>query len=93
MGAAIMFPDGRVAGALSIAAIDSRMTAARQPELAHRMKSEVERIEGKLRKMFVSSSAPGRAASHAAAPIPERTIRSATSLSCEAASHPHRRGS
>ncbi|MDP8920502.1 MAG: IclR family transcriptional regulator [Pseudomonadota bacterium] len=74
MGAAIMFPDGRVAGALSIAAIDSRMTAARQPELAHRMKSEVERIEGKLRKMFVSSSAPGRAASHAAAPIPERTI-------------------
>jgi hypothetical protein len=50
------------------------MTAARQPELAHRMKSEVERIEGKLRKMFVSSSALGRAASHAAAPIPERTI-------------------
>jgi DNA-binding IclR family transcriptional regulator len=67
MGAAIMFPDGRVAGALSIAAIDSRMTVARQPELAHRIKSEVESIEGKLRKMFVSSSAPDRAGSHATA--------------------------
>jgi DNA-binding IclR family transcriptional regulator len=55
LGAAVMFPDGRVAGALSIAAIDSRMTAERQPELAYRMKIAIERMEGKLRKMFLSS--------------------------------------
>jgi DNA-binding IclR family transcriptional regulator len=55
LGAAIRFPDGRVAGALSIAAIDSRMTAERQPELAFHMKIEVDRVEGKLRKMFISS--------------------------------------
>ncbi len=55
MGVAIMFPDGRVAGALSIAAIDSRMNAERQPELAHHMKIEVERVEDKLRRMFLSS--------------------------------------
>lgn len=52
LGAALMFPDGRVAGALSIAAIDSRMTAGRQPELAHYMKIEVERVESRLRRMF-----------------------------------------
>ena len=56
MGAAILFPDGRVAGALSIAAIDSRMTAERQPELAGHMKTEVARIEGRLRKMFLAGS-------------------------------------
>ncbi len=55
MGAAILFPDGRVAGALSIAAIDSRMNTERQPELARHMKTEVERIEDKLRRMFLSS--------------------------------------
>jgi DNA-binding IclR family transcriptional regulator len=55
MGIAIMFPDGRVAGALSIAAIDSRMNAERQPELARHMKTEVERVEDKLRRMFLSS--------------------------------------
>jgi DNA-binding IclR family transcriptional regulator len=54
MGVAIMFPDGRVAGALSIAAIDSRMDAARQPELARRMKTEVARVEDRLRRMFLS---------------------------------------
>jgi DNA-binding IclR family transcriptional regulator len=57
LGAAIKFPDGRVAGALSIAAIDSRMTAERQPDLARRLMIEVERIEGRLRKMFLSASA------------------------------------
>ena len=56
LGAAIMFPDGRVAGALSIAAIDIRMSPERQPELAHHIKREVERIEGKLRRMFLSGS-------------------------------------
>ena len=40
LGTAVMFPDGRVAGALSIAAIDSRMSAERQPELARHMKAK-----------------------------------------------------
>jgi DNA-binding IclR family transcriptional regulator len=55
LAVAIMFPDGRLAGALSIAAIDSRMGAERQPELVRQLKAEVERIEGKLRKMFLPS--------------------------------------
>jgi DNA-binding IclR family transcriptional regulator len=54
MGVAVMFPDGRVAGALSIAAIDSRMNAARQPELARHMTTEVARVEDRLRRMFLS---------------------------------------
>ncbi|MXQ12127.1 helix-turn-helix domain-containing protein [Microvirga makkahensis] len=54
VGAAIMFPDGRVAGALSIAAIDSRMTPSRQPELGALLKAEIAQIETKLRKMFAS---------------------------------------
>ena len=54
MGVAVMFPDGRVAGALSIAAIDSRMNAARQPELARHMTIEVARVEDRLRRMFLS---------------------------------------
>jgi len=58
VGAAIRFPDGRIAGALSIAAIDSRMSASRQPELGALLKAEVAQIEAKLRKMF-SSRASG----------------------------------
>ena len=56
LGAAIRFPDGRVAGALSIAAIDSRMSVERQPELARYMTTEVDRVEGKLRRMFQSAA-------------------------------------
>jgi DNA-binding IclR family transcriptional regulator len=57
LGAAIMFPDGRIAGALSIAAIDSRMSTERQPELVNHLKTEVERIESKLCKMFLPGGA------------------------------------
>jgi DNA-binding IclR family transcriptional regulator len=53
VGVAVMFPDGRVAGALSIAAIDSRLTPERQPEIARNLKVEASRIEAKLRKMFL----------------------------------------
>jgi DNA-binding IclR family transcriptional regulator len=53
LGAAIRFPDGRIAGALSVAAIDSRMGAERQPELVRYLRAEVERVEGKLRRMFL----------------------------------------
>ncbi|WP_230531509.1 IclR family transcriptional regulator [Microvirga roseola] len=56
LGAAILFPDGRLAGALSIAAIDSRMAADRQPELVRHLKAEVARVETKLRRMFPTSS-------------------------------------
>jgi DNA-binding IclR family transcriptional regulator len=58
VGAAIMFPDGRVAGALSIAAIESRVSPERQPELARLLKREAERVEAKLRRMFLPVTKP-----------------------------------
>ncbi|WP_293800591.1 IclR family transcriptional regulator [uncultured Bosea sp.] len=54
IGRAFRYPDGRVAGALSIAAIDSRMTPARQAELAVPLAREAERMETLLAEMFVS---------------------------------------
>lgn len=57
LGVAVRFPDGRVAGALSLAAIDSRMTPDRQPELARLLKVEAERVDAKLRRVFLSGSA------------------------------------
>lgn len=54
IGAAIRFPDGRVAGALSIAAIDSRMREDRQDDLSVLLRSEVARVEEKLRRMFAA---------------------------------------
>ncbi len=56
LGVAVRFPDGRVAGALSLAAIDSRMTPERQPELARLLKAEAERVDAKLRRVFLSGS-------------------------------------
>jgi len=53
LGLAIRFPDGRIAGALSLAAVDSRMSAGRQPELVRHLTKEVEGVESKLRKMFM----------------------------------------
>lgn len=57
IGMAILFPDGRLAGALSIAAIDSRMGPARQLELAALLRAEVERIQTKLKALFGSEKA------------------------------------
>ena len=54
IGAAFLYPDGRVAGALSLAAIDSRMQPARQEELAGHLALEVARMERLLGEMFVS---------------------------------------
>ncbi|MGH6861424.1 MAG: IclR family transcriptional regulator [Phyllobacterium sp.] len=48
IGLAIRYPDGRPAGALSIAAIDSRMRPARQLELAALMQAEARKIEARL---------------------------------------------
>ncbi|WP_377849013.1 IclR family transcriptional regulator [Bosea sp. UC22_33] len=57
IGRAFRYPDGRVAGALSIAAIDSRMTPGRQAEVAVPLAREAERLEALLAEMFVSKRA------------------------------------
>lgn len=54
VGVAIRNPDGSVAGALSIAAIDSRMKPERQPELAQLLREEVQRIEARIAEMMAS---------------------------------------
>lgn len=54
VGVAIRLPDGRPAGALSIAAIDSRMGSARQAELARDLAQEVGQVEARLARMFAS---------------------------------------
>ncbi|WP_367193150.1 IclR family transcriptional regulator [Amorphus sp. 3PC139-8] len=58
VGMVIRFPDGRPAGALSVAAIDSRMQEPRRAEIAACLKDEVKRIEDKLGKMFASAGEP-----------------------------------
>lgn len=63
VGVAVRRPDGRPAGALSIAAIDSRMQETRQRELAGYLGEEAARVEGKLAGMGAS-----RAASKGAVP-------------------------
>jgi len=68
IGMAILLPDGRLAGALSIAAIDSRMGEARQKELAGLLRQEVERIQAKLVTLFSSER-----------PMPRKAVRAALS--------------
>ncbi|WP_105403802.1 IclR family transcriptional regulator [Neorhizobium sp. T7_12] len=73
IGMAILLPDGRLAGALSIAAIDSRMGEARQKELVGLLAHEVERVQGKLKSLFSSEKPALRKAPQAARPrTPER---------------------
>ncbi|KRW93779.1 IclR family transcriptional regulator [Paracoccus sp. MKU1] len=48
LGVAILWPDGRPAGALSIAAIESRMGEARQAELAAALHREARLVETRL---------------------------------------------
>jgi DNA-binding IclR family transcriptional regulator len=63
IGVAFRYPDGRVAGALSLAAIDSRMQPDRQDELAGHLAPEVARMERMLAEMFVPErKAAGRPA-------------------------------
>lgn len=52
VGRAILFPDGRVAGALSVAAIDSRLQPPRRAEIAALLEAETRRIETKLARLF-----------------------------------------
>lgn len=70
VGKAFRYPDGRVAGAFSLAAIDSRMLPARQGELVEHLGAEVARMERLLAGMFVPKRAaggdrPGRGSSRA----------------------------
>lgn len=75
VGVAFRYPDGRIAGALSLAAIDSRMMPARQPELARHLQAEAARMERLLGEMFVSKAHSGEAPLQRARPI--TTSRSA----------------
>ncbi|GHC72896.1 IclR family transcriptional regulator [Limoniibacter endophyticus] len=52
MGMAVLFPDGKLAGALSIAAIDSRMQAERQGELTELLRAEARTVEAELARTF-----------------------------------------
>ena len=52
LGVAIRNPQGDLAGAISIAAIDSRMQEPRQSELAALLREEASRIESKLAEQF-----------------------------------------
>lgn len=71
IGMAFRYPDGRVAGALSLAAIDSRMGPERQDELAGQLRVEAAAMERQLAEMF----GPGRQAAsrggRAVAPVLE----------------------
>lgn len=75
IGRAFRYPDGRVAGAFSIAAIDSRMVPARQAELSRLLAREGARIEALLAQMFVSKQ--GGKPIVAAVPRPIETGRAA----------------
>ncbi|TAN14570.1 MAG: IclR family transcriptional regulator [Rhizobiaceae bacterium] len=59
IGMAVRYPDGRVAGALSIAAIDSRMREERQHQLAGTIEAEVRHIEVRLTEMFAPRRTAG----------------------------------
>lgn len=68
IGVAVRFPDRRVAGALSIAAIDARMRPQRQEELAVQLRHEAKQVEQRLAAMLgrnqflhVPPEAPARA--------------------------------
>ena len=60
VGAAFRYPDGRVAGAFSVAAIDSRMQPGRQAEVVQHLGEEVRCMERLLATMFHSKN-PGAA--------------------------------
>lgn len=62
IGRALMFPDGRVAGALSVSAIDSRLQPPRRAEIAALLAAEAARIEARLARLFAraGSKSPPR---------------------------------
>ena len=52
IGVGVRYPDGRIAGALSIAAIESRMQSQRQEELATLLRQEARQVEVRIAKML-----------------------------------------
>lgn len=52
IGRALKLPDGRIAGALSVAAIDSRMTPDRQDCIAARLIEATTRVEARLARLY-----------------------------------------
>jgi DNA-binding IclR family transcriptional regulator len=52
IGVPLRFPDGRVAGALSLAAVDSRMQPDRQQELAGLLHTEARAVEARIARQF-----------------------------------------
>ena len=52
IGVAVRYPDGRIAGALSIAAIESRMQPPRQEELAALLRQEARQVEARIASML-----------------------------------------
>lgn len=62
VGIVARYPDGRTAGALSIAAIDSRLREERQLQLAELLKAEAGRLQAKLERMFSAAGSRSPAA-------------------------------
>ncbi|MBL0933464.1 MAG: IclR family transcriptional regulator [Rhizobiaceae bacterium] len=60
LGMAVRHPDGRLAGALSIAAIDSRMQEPRLTDLVATLREETRRVEARLAEL-VSPAEPAAA--------------------------------
>ena len=58
IGIAVRYPDRRVAGALSIAAIDARMRPQRQEELAVQLRQEARQVEQRLAGMLGRNQFP-----------------------------------
>lgn len=55
IGRIVNMPDGRLAGALSVAAIDSRMSPERQSFIAERVMTAADRVEKRLAQIFSSA--------------------------------------
>lgn len=57
---AVLWPEGRPAGALSIAAIDDRMNPERHPELISALKREARLIEARLAELGTKTETAGK---------------------------------
>ncbi|MGJ8545967.1 MAG: IclR family transcriptional regulator [Sulfitobacter sp.] len=58
VGITVNLPDGSIGGALSLAAIDSRMSAERQGELAAHLQEAKARVEARLARVFARVMPP-----------------------------------
>ncbi|MDY8110186.1 IclR family transcriptional regulator [Fulvimarina sp. 2208YS6-2-32] len=68
IGIAVRYPGGTIAGALSVAAIDSRLGEARQGELAQLLSAEAAKVERRLTERFRPPHADGAPNDDAAEP-------------------------